>query len=293
MQTILSINNLDLKISDRGINTPILRDINIEINEGEVHGLVGESGGGKTMVGKSILGIIPKTANITKGSILFDGKIIEGSNALPRKGLLGSEISMILQDPMTALNPVLKIKTQMIDVLRKHKGFAKASALVRATELLESVHMRDPERILEQYPFELSGGMRQRVIIAIAFACDPKLVIADEPTTALDVTVQKQILRLIKEQQIRTKAAVLFITHDLGVVAKICNRVSIIHSGMIIENQSIEGIFNRPKSKYLKALLNATPRYDKPAELLVPVEDNVIDDLINKARFYDEGRDSA
>ncbi|MEE2999784.1 MAG: ABC transporter ATP-binding protein [Pseudomonadota bacterium] len=293
MQTILSINNLDLKISDRGINTPILRDINLEINEGEVHGLVGESGGGKTMVGKSILGIIPKTANITKGSILFDGKIIEGSNALPRKGLLGSEISMILQDPMTALNPVLKIKTQMIDVLRKHKGFSKASALVRATELLESVHMRDPERILEQYPFELSGGMRQRVIIAIAFACDPKLVIADEPTTALDVTVQKQILRLIKEQQIRTKAAVLFITHDLGVVAKICNRVSIIHSGMIIENQSIDGIFKRPKSKYLKALLNATPRYDKPAELLVPVEDNVIDDLINKARFYDEGRDSA
>ena len=284
---VLSIENLHLEIRERGGRRPVLRDVGLEIPRGAVHGLVGESGGGKTLVGRAVLDILPAAAAITGGAIRFSGRP-PGSGGLP-----GREISMILQDPMAALNPVLRIGTQTTDVLRKHLGLSRGAARARAQELLEAVRIREPAQVLRKYPHELSGGMRQRVIIAIAFACDPTLVIADEPTTALDVTVQKGILRLIKEQQSRTGAAVLFITHDLGVVAKICDEVSVIHAGRILETAPVADLFDAPRHDYTRALLAATPRHDRPAAALRPVPDDLARRLWQEAFAYDEARRNA
>ncbi len=282
---VLSIENLHLEIRERGGRRPVLRGVSLDIPRGAVHGLVGESGGGKTLVGRAVLDILPAAATVTGGAIRFSGR--------PSGGLPGREISMILQDPTAALNPVLRIGTQTTDVLRKHLGLSRGAARTRARELLEAVRIRDPEQALRKYPHELSGGMRQRVIIAIAFACDPKLVIADEPTTALDVTVQKRILRLIKEQQSRTGAAVLFITHDLGVVAKICDEVSVIHAGRIVETAPVAELFDAPRHDYTRALLAATPRHDRPAAALRPVPDELARRLWQEAFAYDEARRGA
>ena len=284
---VLSIESLHLEIRERGGRRPILRGVSLEIPRGAVHGLVGESGGGKTMVGRAALDILPAAAAVTGGAIRFSGRA-PGSGGAP-----GREISMILQDPMAALNPVLRIGTQTTDVLRKHLGLSRGAARARARELLEAVRIREPERALRKYPHELSGGMRQRVIIAIAFACDPRLVIADEPTTALDVTVQKRILRLIKEQQSRTGAAVLFITHDLGVVAKICDEVSVMHAGRILETAPVADLFDAPRHDYTRALLAATPRHDRPAAALRPVPDELARRLWQEAFAYDEARRGA
>ena len=284
---VLSIESLHLEIRERGGRRPVLRGVSLEIPRGAVHGLVGESGGGKTMVGRAALDILPAAAAVTGGAIRFSGRA-PGSGGAP-----GREISMILQDPMAALNPVLRIGTQTTDVLRKHLGLSRGAARARARELLEAVRIREPERALRKYPHELSGGMRQRVIIAIAFACDPRLVIADEPTTALDVTVQKRILRLIKEQQSRTGAAVLFITHDLGVVAKICDEVSVIHAGRVLETAPVADLFDAPRHDYTRALLAATPRHDRPAAALRPVPDELARRLWQAAFAYDEARRNA
>ena len=284
---VLSIESLHLEIRERGGRRPVLRGVSLEIPRGAVHGLVGESGGGKTMVGRAALDILPAAAAVTGGAIRFSGRA-PGSGGAP-----GREISMILQDPMAALNPVLRIGTQTTDVLRKHLGLSRGAARARARELLEAVRIREPERALRKYPHELSGGMRQRVIIAIAFACDPRLVIADEPTTALDVTVQKRILRLIKEQQSRTGAAVLFITHDLGVVAKICDEVSVMHAGRILETAPVADLFDAPRHDYTRALLAATPRHDRPAAALRPVPDELARRLWQEAFAYDEARRGA
>ena len=282
---VLSIENLHLEIRERGGRRPVLRGVSLDIPRGAVHGLVGESGGGKTLVGRAVLDILPAAATVTGGAIRFSGR--------PSGGLPGREISMILQDPTAALNPVLRIGTQTTDVLRKHLGLSRGAARTRARELLKAVRIREPEQALRKYPHELSGGMRQRVIIAIAFACDPKLVIADEPTTALDVTVQKRILRLIKEQQSRTGAAVLFITHDLGVVAKICDEVSVIHAGRIVETAPVAELFDAPRHDYTRALLAATPRHDRPAAALRPVPDELARRLWQEAFAYDEARRGA
>jgi peptide/nickel transport system ATP-binding protein len=209
---------------------PVLRGVTLHVRPGEVHGLVGESGAGKSMLSRAILGLLPASARITHGYINFDEHEISRYIAEQRRRLLGRHITLIPQNPMTALNPVKLIAPQITDVLKLHLEMSERAACARALELLYAVHMREPEKVLKLYPHELSGGMRQRVLIAIAFACAPKLIIADEPTTALDVTVQRQILRLIKELQARAETAILFITHDLGVVAKICDRVSVMLS---------------------------------------------------------------
>lgn len=282
---VLSIEGLHLEIRERGGRRPVLRGVSLDVPRGAVHGLVGESGGGKTLVGRAALDILPAAAAVTGGAIRFSGRASGGPP--------GREVSMILQDPMAALNPVLRIGTQTTDVLRKHLGLSRGAARTRARELLEAVRIRDPEQALRKYPHELSGGQRQRVIIAIAFACDPRLVIADEPTTALDVTVQKRILRLIKEQQSRTGAAVLFITHDLGVVAKICDEVSVIHAGRILETAPVADLFDAPRHDYTRALLAATPRHDRPAAALRPVPDELARRLWREAFAYDEARRGA
>lgn len=262
---ILEVRGLRLSVRGRhGERIPILRGLDLTVERQAVAGLVGESGGGKTMVGKAILGVLPDGASIDAGSIFFDGQDLTSLTARERRALLGRSMSMILQNPMTALNPVMRIEAQLVDVLRMHLGLKGAAARIRALEMLRAVHIREPARVAGQYPHELSGGMCQRVIIAIAFACSPKLIVADEPTTALDVTVQHQILRLIKEMQNEFHTSVLFVTHDLGVVAKICDAVSVIFAGKILESGPTAQIFSAPAHRYTRALLEAVPRYDQP-----------------------------
>jgi len=284
--TLLDISDLHLVIGDR----PILRGISISVAPGKVVGLVGESGAGKTMVGRIVLGIQPHNAWITDGKVVFDQDDITHQNEQQRAHLLGREIALVPQNPMTALNPVARIEPQITDVLCMHMGLDRRAARARALELLQSVHLREPERLLRQFPHELSGGMRQRVLIAIAFACKPRLIIADEPTTALDVTVQRQILRLLQELQQNSGTAVLFITHDLGVVSKICDEVHVMHGGRILESAPVAQLFQRPGHPYTRALMAATPRYDRPGEMLRPIPAELTAQLQNEALQYDEQR---
>jgi peptide/nickel transport system ATP-binding protein len=293
MNPILEVRNLQLAISGgRGL-TPILRGVELSVESGQVHGLVGESGAGKTMVGRVVLGIAPSRARITDGTIRFEGEDITRLSESERRKLLGRGLAMIPQDPMTSLNPARRIGAQVADVLVMHLGMERRAARAAVVDLLGDVHIRNPSRVVAQYPHELSGGMRQRVLIAIAFACRPRLIIADEPTTALDVTVQRQILALIKELQENVGTAILFITHDLGVVAKICDAVSVIHSGRILECASTERLFAEPRHDYTRALMAATPRYDRPADALHPVPPALTRRLWAEARDIDRTYRSA
>ena len=203
---------------------------------------------------------------------------------------MGRGLALIPQDPMTSLNPAYRIGRQITDVLRLHLGMDRAAARARAQELLDDVHIRAPDRVLRQYPHELSGGMRQRVLIAIAFACRPKLVIADEPTTALDVTVQRQVLALIKRMQAQEGASILFVTHDLGVVAKICDQVTVLHGGRVLETGDTRRIVEAPRHAYTRALMAATPRHDRPGELLQPVPEALAARLNEEALAFDAAR---
>ncbi len=290
--SILSVRNLHLAIAGRRRRTPILRNVSLDIAPGEVHGLVGESGAGKTMIGKVILGIQPSRAVVTGGSVRFGGRDITHLPERERRRLMGRGLGLIPQDPMTSLNPAGRIGGQIADVLRLHLGMDRAAARARALELLNDVHIREPERVLRRYPHELSGGMRQRVLIAIAFACRPKLIVADEPTTALDVTVQRQVLALIKEMQAQDGASILFVTHDLGVVAKTCDRVTVLHGGRVLEAGDTRAIVEAPQHDYTKALMAATPRHDRPGDLLQPVPEALTARLNEEALAYDAGPDT-
>ena len=265
--SVLAIENLSAAI-DGG--PTLLRDVSLSVAAGEVHGLVGTSGAGKSMIGRCVLGILPSAVRITRGEIRFLGENLVGLSERARRAV-GASLALIPQDPLSALNPSRKIAAQMIDVMRLRLGLSHAAAQARAMAMLEEVHIRDAEHVLRRYPHELSGGMRQRVLIATAFACEPRLIVADEPTTALDVTVQKQILRLIRELQRKHGTALLFVTHDLGVVAKICNTISVLNAGAIVEQAPVADIFSRPRHAYTQALFAATPRYDRPGETLRPL----------------------
>jgi peptide/nickel transport system ATP-binding protein len=273
---LLSVSNLSA-VSGRDGGTPILRSVSLDIGRGEVRGVVGESGAGKSTVAKAILGMLPRTIRLTGGSILFDGRDLLAMPEREKRGLLGSEITLIPQDPQTALNPGRRIEAQLTDGLRMRRGLSWTAARERGLALLEEVHIREPERVMRSYPHELSGGMRQRVLIASAFALEPKLVIADEPTTALDVTVQKQILRLIRGMQEAHGTAILFVTHDLGVVAQICGSVTLLYAGTVMEAGPTARILARPSHPYTKALIAAGPRFDRPAEGLIPIPESVFD----------------
>jgi peptide/nickel transport system ATP-binding protein len=292
--TVLAIEHLHADLhGPRGRRSGILRDVSLEVEQGEVHGLVGESGAGKSMVAKAVLGILPNAIRISEGSIRFEDRELVGLGERAYREMLGRDISLIPQDPLSALNPARRIDAQMTDVMRLHMGWDRKRAQARALELLEEVHIRDPKSVLRRYPHELSGGMRQRILIATAFACEPKLIIADEPTTALDVTVQKQILRLLREMQRRHGTAILFVTHDLGVVAKVCGSLSVIHSGMIVEQGATAGILAAPQHPFTQALFSATPRYDRPADALAPVPVEVVRALEAEAQAFDRRRHEA
>jgi peptide/nickel transport system ATP-binding protein len=283
MTATLTVEGLKVVIGDANV----LRGISLEVEPGEVRGLVGESGAGKSMLGRAVLGLLPANATVTSGHIAFEGRDLLAMGESERRSLLGRRIALIPQDPMTSLNPVKRVGAQVSSLLRHHLGLSKRAALLRATELLTEVAIREPERVLSLYPHEISGGMRQRVLIAMAFACDPSLVIADEPTTALDVTVQRQVLQLVERLRRSHGSAVLFITHDLGVVAKICRSMSVLHAGRVLEEGETADVLMRPRHAYTRALLAATPRADRPAEALRPVPPALIEQLWSEARRLD------
>lgn len=286
---LLSIAGLSA-VSDRDGGAPILRDVSLTLERGEVRGLVGESGAGKSTIAKALLGILPRSVRITTGSILFGSRDLLTLSTRELRGIMGSEISLIPQDPQTALNPGRRIEAQLTDGLRLKRGMSSRDARLRALKLLEEVHIRDPERVLRAYPHELSGGMRQRILIAAAFALEPKLVVADEPTTALDVTVQKQILRLIRGLQEAHGTAVVFVTHDLGVVAQICDSVTLLYAGKVIEQGRTGDVLARPRHVYTKSLIAAGPRYDRPDAGLTPVPQAVFEQLRREIGIPEGGR---
>jgi peptide/nickel transport system ATP-binding protein len=287
MTAALSVQGLQVAIVTGATSTNVLRGVNIALQPGEVRGLVGESGAGKSMLGRAVLGLLPANATITAGTILFEGRDLVAMPEPERRRLLGRRIALIPQDPMTSLNPVKCVGAQIAIVLRHHLALSKREALQRAAELLAEVAIRDPQRVLGLYPHEISGGMRQRVLIAMAFACDPSLVIADEPTTALDVTVQRQVLQLVERLRQRHGATILFVTHDLGVVAKLCRTMSVLHAGRVLEEGETANVLAKPRHPYTRALLAATPRADRPAEALRPVPAALIDGLWAEAYRLD------
>ncbi|WP_416370183.1 ABC transporter ATP-binding protein [Tritonibacter mobilis] len=279
--SFLEITSLSARVGP----VPILRNVSLNVAAGEVRALVGESGAGKSMIGKAILGTLPGAIRITGGEIRLDGQNLLALRPAERRRVIGQTAALIPQDPLTALNPVRRIGPQITRRLVDILGWSKRDAEARALDLLAEVHIPDPKRVMQSYPHELSGGMRQRVLIASAFAAEPKLIIADEPTTALDVTVQKQILRLIKEMQERHNTALLFVTHDLGVVAKICQNLTVLFGGKVLEEAAVEAFFAAPQHPYSRALLAATPKYTDPDQNLTPVPQRIIDDLQAELRF--------
>ncbi|OHV87800.1 ABC transporter ATP-binding protein [Mesorhizobium sp. ORS 3428] len=254
----------------------VLRSVSLTVQSGEVRALVGESGAGKTMIGKAVLGVLPKSVRIVEGEMLIEGEDLGRLDAKARRTLIGARTALIPQDPLTALNPSRRIGPQMTDRLVRILGWSGERADKRIRQLLDEVQIRDPERVLRSYPHELSGGIRQRVLIAAAFAAEPRLIVADEPTTALDVTVQKQILRLIAQLQRDHGTAILFVTHDLGVVAKISQKVSVLYAGKVVEEAETAQLFAAPQHPYTRALMAATPRYTDPYASLKPVDEAVL-----------------
>ncbi len=268
---MLDIKHLTTQFTtDNGVVRAV-RDVSLHVDKGEVLGIVGESGSGKSQTMFSVMGLLAQNGTITDGSITIDGEEISPAIIKDKKEyeekmdrIRGNDMAMIFQDPMTFLNPVLRIQTQLIEPIMNHNpGISKKEAIDRAIELMRKVGIPSPETRIRQYPFQFSGGMRQRIIIAIALACDPKIIIADEPTTALDVTIQAQVLELISNLKDEIDSGIIMITHDLGVVASICDRIAIMYGGKIVEEGTTDEIFYSPKHPYTKGLLSCISNPDE------------------------------
>lgn len=259
MEKRLSVQQLAVGFKKRKKVSDIIKGISFEIGEGEIVGIVGESGSGKSVTALSIMGLLPENARITNGSISLDGRILTDLNEKELSHIQGKDISMVFQEPMTSLNPVLKIGRQVGEVLKRHRNMGKDRIKAAVLDALAKVGLNDAEKIYGLYPYELSGGMRQRVMIAMAMICEPKLLIADEPTTALDVTVQAQILQLLRKIHEKTHTSVLFISHDLNVVKEICHRVLVMYQGQIVEQGPVSQVFYHPRHEYTKQLIASVP----------------------------------
>ena len=272
MKTLLEVENLQTRFSGRNA----VKGVSFSIKEGEVLGIVGESGSGKSVTALSIMRLIEKPGEISNGRVIFHDRgeeidLLKLSEKELEK-ILGNRISMIFQDPMTSLNPVLSIGYQIAETLRVHRGLSKKAAKLEAVNLLRRAGINNAGERIENYPHEFSGGMRQRVMIAMAIACQPKLLIADEPTTALDVTIQAQILRLLNEFKRESAMSMILITHDLGVIANIADRVVVMYAGRIVETAKVSDIFTNPQHPYTKALVASIPRLDHQPRRLQTIE---------------------
>ena len=254
--------------------------VSFYLDHGKVLGIVGESGSGKSVTAYSIMQILEKTGKIVSGSIKFNGQELVGAGEKVMKTIRGNKISIIFQDPMTSLNPTYTIGHQLMEAIMLHTPRNRKQAYDRAVEMLRLVNVNEPEKRMKQYPFEFSGGMRQRVMIAMALACEPDILIADEPTTALDVTIQAQILELMQSLQKELGMAIIMITHDLGVVAQMCDEVIVMYAGSICEQGTADEIFYNPKHEYTKGLMRSIPTVDNDGERLEPITGTPID-LLN------------
>ncbi|GGD18177.1 ABC transporter ATP-binding protein [Pontibacillus salipaludis] len=263
MENILEVNDLKVSFNTFAGEVQAVRGVNFHVKKGETLAIVGESGSGKSVTTQSIMRLIPMPpGEIKGGEILFEGTDLVKKSDKQMEKVRGKDIAMIFQDPMTSLNPTMKIGRQIMESMIKHRKIAKTDAKKRAIELLDLVGIPKPEQRVDQYPHEFSGGMRQRAMIAVALASDPKLLIADEPTTALDVTIQAQILELLKDIQKKTNTSIIFITHDLGVVANVADRVAVMYGGKIVETGSVDEVFYNPQHPYTWGLLASMPSLD-------------------------------
>ena len=280
-KNLVEVKNLEVSFFTYAGEVKAVRGISYNLKPGEVMGIVGESGSGKSVSSYGLMGIIPEPGKVIGGQILFEGRDVTAMSEKELLKIRGKDISMIFQDPMTSLNPLFTIGNQIEESLRKHTSLDKDQRQKRMVELLTLVGINQPEKRLKQYPHEFSGGMRQRVMIAMALACDPKLLIADEPTTALDVTIQAQILELLKELKDKIHMGIVFNTHDLGVVSDICDSISVMYAGTIVESGSSDQIFYEPRHPYTWGLLASVPKIDTDEhQRLIPIEGNPVD-LIN------------
>lgn len=269
---LLEVKNLRTNFATGGGIVQAVRGVSLYVDAGEFIGIIGESGCGKSVSMMSVMQLLADNAAVRADAILFDGMDLQKQSRKQMRKLLGSSIGMIFQDPMTSLNPLYTIGNQLMEPLRQHQRMKRAAARVRALEMLRLVGINEPEKRLKQYPHELSGGMRQRVMIAIAMCCTPKLLIADEPTTALDVTIQAQIMELMAELKDRFSTATILITHDLGVIASVCSRVMVMYGGKIMEEGSVEDIFYAPGHPYTEGLLRSVPGDGSGSrEKLIPI----------------------
>ncbi|PLR81475.1 ABC transporter ATP-binding protein [Bacillus sp. V33-4] len=273
MDKILSVKQLKVSFRTYGGESNVLRGVSFHLNKGETLAIVGESGSGKSVTAKAIMKLLPKkTSFVNKGEVIFGNKNLLELGEREMQKIRGSEISMVFQDPMTSLNPTMTIGKQIMEGLRVHQPLSKKEAFIKAVELLEMVGIPNAVDRMKEYPHQFSGGMRQRVVVAIAIACSPKILIADEPTTALDVTIQAQILDLMKNLQQQLQTAIIIITHDLGVVANMAQRVAVMYAGEIIEIGTVDEIFYEPKHPYTWGLLESMPKlHEKQDEPLIPI----------------------
>jgi oligopeptide/dipeptide ABC transporter ATP-binding protein len=247
-------------------------DVSLSINAGETLGIVGESGSGKSTLALTILRILPPAARIVGGQMLFEGEDLVRKSDAEMRRVRGKKIAMILQDPMASLNPLFTIGDQVAEPIRVHEGATRATAWRRAIDLLKSVRIPSPETRVTQYPHEMSGGMRQRIVGAIGISCEPRLLIADEPTTSLDLTIQAQYLNLLRELQREHHLALIFITHNLGIVAKMCDQLAVMYAGRVVESGPVSQIFNHPAHPYTEALLNSIPRMSDNRQRLTAID---------------------
>ncbi|GAB1766762.1 MULTISPECIES: ABC transporter ATP-binding protein [Priestia] len=272
MEKIIRIKNLHVQFSTYGGQVQAVRGVSFDLHKGETLAIVGESGCGKSVTSQSIMRLIPTPpGRITSGSILFKDQDLTKLSEKKMRDIRGADISMIFQDPMTALNPTLRVGEQIAENIMQHENISKEKAKEKAFEMLELVGIPNPKERLKQYPHEFSGGMRQRIVIAMALVCNPEVLIADEPTTALDVTIQAQILELFKDIQQKTDVSIVLITHDLGVVAQVADRVAVMYAGKIVEIGTRRDIFYTPQHPYTKGLLRSVPRLDLYESELVPI----------------------
>ncbi|WP_342513073.1 ABC transporter ATP-binding protein [Sporosarcina sp. FSL K6-1522] len=268
VRTLMEVDQLQVGIQDDGIKTTIVNGISFQLKEGETLGIVGESGCGKSMTALSLMGLLPPGVQWQGGDIHLNNLHFKDFTKKDWRKVRGKKVSMIFQEPMSSLNPVYTVGKQIVEMISNHETMDKKQARARALQMLQLVGIPRPEQVLDEYPHQLSGGMRQRVMIAIAMSCNPEILIADEPTTALDVTIQAQILELMKNLQVKMNMSIVLITHDLGVVAEMCDRVIVMYAGEIIEEANVVDLFDETKHPYTKGLLESLPDINEQKEYL-------------------------